>query len=45
MTRLRVLKKFKFFSNQKDSLKFAESLKDLSFGGWRFRVGGLQSYF
>jgi mRNA interferase RelE/StbE len=38
-TKIRILKKLQFYSTHSNPFRFAESLKDLRFGSWRFRVG------
>lgn len=43
--RNRILKKLKFYSFQKNPLKFAEKLKDYRFGNYRFRVGDYRIIF
>ncbi len=44
-TRRRILEKLKFYSDQKDPLKFADKLKDRKFGEYRFRVGDYRILF
>ena len=43
--RKRILKKLKFYSSQKNPLKFAERLRDRSFGEFRFRIGDYRILF
>lgn len=43
--RKRILKKLKFYSLQKNPLKFAEKLKDQRFGEYRFRIGDYRILF
>ncbi|MCD6283868.1 type II toxin-antitoxin system RelE/ParE family toxin [bacterium] len=43
--RRRILKKLKFYSSQKNPLKFAERLRDRSFGEFRFRIGDYRALF
>lgn len=43
--RKRILKKLKFYSLQKNPLRFAEKLKDYGFGEYRFRVGDYRALF
>jgi len=43
--RKRVLKKLKFYSSQKNPLRFAEKLKDRKFGEYRFRIGDYRVLF
>lgn len=41
----RILEKLKFYSFQKNPLKFADKLKDRRFGEYRFRVGNYRILF
>lgn len=43
--RKRILKKLKFYSFQKNPLRFAEKLKDHRFGEYRFRIGDYRAIF
>lgn len=43
--RKRILEKLKFYSLQKNPLKFAEKLKDRRFGEYRYRVGDYRILF
>ena len=41
----RIAEKMRFFSKSDDPLKFAERLKDISLGDFRFRVGNYRIIF
>ena len=41
----RIDEKLRFYLLQKNPLEFAEPLKDLNFGGWRFRMGDYRIIF
>jgi len=43
--RKRILKKLKFYSSQKNPLKFAEKLRERRFGEYRFRIGDYRILF
>ena len=43
--RQRLLKKLKFYSLQKNPLRFAEKLRDYKFGEYRFRIGDYRVLF
>lgn len=43
--RKRIVDKLKFYLAQKDSLQFAESLRDHRFGQYRFRIGNYRVFF
>lgn len=43
--RKRILKKLKFYSSKENPLRFAERLRDRSFGEYRFRVGDYRLLF
>jgi len=43
--RRRILKKLKFYSFQKNPLRFAEKLKEQRFGEYRFRIGDYRILF
>lgn len=41
----RIVKKVKFYSEQKDPLQFAKSLQNAQFGSYRFRIGDYRVLF
>jgi len=43
--RKRILKKLKFYSSQKNPLRFAEKLREQKFGEYRFRIGNYRVLF
>jgi len=43
--RKRILEKLKFYSSQRNPLRFAERLRDQRFGEYRFRIGDYRILF
>lgn len=43
--RERILRKLKFYSLQENSLKYAEKIKDSTFGEYKFRIGDYRAIF
>lgn len=43
--RKRILKKLKFYSSQKNPLRFAKKISDPRFGEYRFRIGDYRLIF
>lgn len=43
--RKRILEKLKFYSSQRNPLRFAERLRDRRFGEYRFRIGDYRILF
>ena len=41
----RIDEKLRFYLSQKDPLQFAEPIRDLRFGSWRFRIGNYRVLF
>lgn len=37
--------KLRFYLSQRNPARFADALKDFSFGGWRFRIGDYRLLF
>ncbi len=43
--RARILKKIRFYTEQKNPLEFTERLTDSTVGQWRFRIGNYRVIF